>query len=76
MNERGNEKMKNRIEKLTKKRETNEITRYRMKQRRNEQMKQRTNKERNKRKKWMNEPTGGPENQRKVRVRQPLSQSD
>lgn len=48
-----------------------------MKQRRNEQMKERTNKERNKRKKGvMNEPTGGPENQRKVRVRQPLSQSD
>ena len=40
--------MKKRIEKLTKKRETNEITRYRMKQRRNEQMKERTNKERNK----------------------------
>lgn len=68
--------MKKWIEKLTKKGETNEITRYRMKQRRNEQMKERTNKERNKRKKWMNEPTGGPENQRKVRVRQPLSQSD
>ena len=69
--------MKKRIEKLTKKRETNEITRYRMKQRRNEQMKERTNKERNKRKKWMNEPTGGPENQSlKVRVRQPLSKSD
>lgn len=48
-----------------------------MKQRRNEQMKERKNKERNKRKKWMNEPTGGPENQSlKVRVRQPLSQSD
>ena len=47
--------MKKRIEKLTKKRETNEITRYRMKQRRNEQMKERTNKERNKRKKWTEE---------------------
>lgn len=47
-----------------------------MKQRRNEQMKERTNKERNNRKKWMYEPTGGSENQRKVRVRQPLSQSD